>query len=156
MEDRMSEEPKMTGSQLGCLVIVAVLALAGLTTPALAAGQSQHDLDVRELRIAVCRAYANPRWLAVTVVEERSVDPDTFEVVSSLDGQRAERIIDRCSVVRIFEPVTADQGAGRGGAVIESDERTPTGEYYALLVVESPRSICAALPDCAVPASDPP
>ena len=149
----MSEQPKMTRNQLGGLVIVAVLALAGFTTPAPASGQTQRDLDVRKLRIAECRAYANPRWLAVTVIEERSVDPRTFEVVSSRDGRRAERIIDRCKVVRILEPATAEPGAGRGRAVIEFDERTPTGDYYTLLVVESPRSICAALPDCAVPAS---
>ena len=126
----------------------AVLALVAFLTPNLAVGQTAFDLKVREVELAECRARANPRWLAVTVVELQR--PAHLAAIGGPeDKHRGEWIIDRCEVLRIQEPATADEGAGRGGAHITVG-RSLGDIYYYLLVVESPKEICAALADCAV------
>lgn len=79
-----------------------------------------------------------PRWLAVTVFESR--EEGTL--------QHRERIIDRCNIGSINGPREL------------RPEIPATITYYSggqpqlLLVAESPREICAALDDCAVPARE--
>jgi len=133
---------------LGVRARAAVLALAAFSTPALAVGQTAFDLKVREIELAECRARANPRWLAVTVVELRR-PPHLAAIGGPEDAHQGEWIVDRCEVLSIQEPATADEGAGRGGALITVG-RSFVDIYYYLLVLESPKEICAALADCAV------
>ena len=91
----------------------------------------------------------SPRWLAVTVVERRLLDPTTL-VPFAVDADGGiwvgERFVDRCNIVGIA-------ARGATGSTIEVAFYSTRGEVLRseLVVIESPKAICAALDDCAAP-----
>ena len=91
----------------------------------------------------------SPRWLAVTVVERRQEDPITFTTLSSdRDRWVGETFVDRCLIFAIRAPVGGHDTASSTIELTRTDADEP---FTLLFVLESPKSICAALQDCAAP-----
>ena len=145
------------------VVIVALLSAASAASaqaPQLAPrppelcgqGSSQpgrHDLEVAQL---YGMRVPSPRWLAVTVVERRRLDPITLEIVGSdRDRWVGETIVDRCDIATIATP---PDGHDTASSAIELLRTRADDHFTVLLVTESPKAICATLDDCAAPATE--
>jgi len=102
----------------------------------------EHGLNVREVEVAECRARANPRWLAVTVIYGEFGEFDGVELPAA-----AEWIIDRCAISMISSPDDSLDRPFDSGALITFQLG---GTQAKIVVLESPKEICAALADCAV------
>lgn len=160
--------------------LAVLFAAMCLSVPTLASGQrdeSRFELESYDLERRQCRDYATPRWVAVTILELRIPVFDDDGVVEDEywvnDLLRGEIILDRCQILTISTPPGAgfrDRGPPEAaGRITFFPFRMPGNDHsgyrspftakddpdvvlpeVVAFVLESPKSICAALADCAV------
>ena len=85
----------------------------------------------------------NQRWLLVTVLETRVLDPNTFELQGTETTLRGSRLVDICRIEGIN--ATADDPPS---GVIELKRGSARDSFMLLVVRESPKQICSVLPGC--------
>jgi hypothetical protein len=115
--------------------IVVAACLVALATAPIAAAQPLEE---------PCEA--SPRYMVVRVEAYRLLDAD-YSDHRDLAHMVGEQVVDRCEVLAVH-PAAFQQDAI--GSVIEMRRQNHSDPHPLLLIVETPREICAALRDCAV------
>ena len=98
----------------------------------------------------------NQRWLLVTILEMRLLDPDTGAMTAKSQDFNGQRLFDLCDIAGIRGTMNPPPGVVPQG-LVEVQRSSIAADHILYVTAESPKQLCAVLPGCsdATAAEDP-